>query len=298
MKKIFILMLGVLLATFTGCKKESEEIIEVYVTPIWKGAFETAPANPEKGWAYYNTTDNKSYVFNGSSWNLISDKDVALGDFVLLNVNKETIDGVEYTVKSYAIVYNNLSYRYYKNYYSEGNLCRKKSFNLTGDFDNKITYSEFSESNYEGYFEEEVYYPSGVIHFDNNFSGHVLTSYSECSEKGKTERICWFNDGVKIFEDIYYENGIQADIRYANGVMVTETYYLQYEKGKYSNYMTIYYKDGTIESFEYQDPKNNFAILYRWSDGKLSTYKDGEVIKEDYTKEQVLELIATLRPKE
>ena len=35
---------------------------------IWKGNLATAPSNPENLWAYYNTTDKKSYIYNGSAW--------------------------------------------------------------------------------------------------------------------------------------------------------------------------------------------------------------------------------------
>ena len=35
---------------------------------IWKGEFSDAPSNPENGWAYKNTTDKKSYVYQDGSW--------------------------------------------------------------------------------------------------------------------------------------------------------------------------------------------------------------------------------------
>ena len=39
---------------------------------IWKGSFSTAPLSPQLNWAYYNTTDKKSYVWNGTSWNIVA----------------------------------------------------------------------------------------------------------------------------------------------------------------------------------------------------------------------------------
>ena len=39
---------------------------------VWKGALESAPENPELNWAYYNTTDGGSYIWNGSSWDLLT----------------------------------------------------------------------------------------------------------------------------------------------------------------------------------------------------------------------------------
>ena len=35
---------------------------------IWKGDFSSAPSNPQNGWAYKNTTDKKSYVYQDRQW--------------------------------------------------------------------------------------------------------------------------------------------------------------------------------------------------------------------------------------
>jgi len=35
---------------------------------VWKGEAATAPANPELNWAYYNSVDKKSYIYNGTAW--------------------------------------------------------------------------------------------------------------------------------------------------------------------------------------------------------------------------------------
>ena len=39
---------------------------------IWKGSLASAPLSPLNNWAYYNTADKKSYVYNGSIWQIIS----------------------------------------------------------------------------------------------------------------------------------------------------------------------------------------------------------------------------------
>ncbi len=39
---------------------------------IWKGAFDSAPVNPELYWAYYNTNDGCSYLWNGTIWQLLA----------------------------------------------------------------------------------------------------------------------------------------------------------------------------------------------------------------------------------
>lgn len=39
---------------------------------IWKGSFSTPPISPSLNWAYYNTTDKKSYVWDNASWNILA----------------------------------------------------------------------------------------------------------------------------------------------------------------------------------------------------------------------------------
>jgi len=38
----------------------------------WKGMFDTAPENPELNWAYFNNNDGCSYIYNGTSWDLLA----------------------------------------------------------------------------------------------------------------------------------------------------------------------------------------------------------------------------------
>ena len=92
MKRVFILMLGAMLATFSGCKDDTEEVIkEVYEKPVWKGSLEKAPENAEAGWAYYNTVDQKSYMFDGKKWNKMSDIDESRTGLIFLGETKETV---------------------------------------------------------------------------------------------------------------------------------------------------------------------------------------------------------------
>jgi hypothetical protein len=39
---------------------------------IWKGSSATAPANPQANWVYYNTADEKLYVYDGNAWKVLS----------------------------------------------------------------------------------------------------------------------------------------------------------------------------------------------------------------------------------
>ena len=38
---------------------------------VWKGELLSAPSNPEKYWAYYNTIDGSSYIYDGKDWSLL-----------------------------------------------------------------------------------------------------------------------------------------------------------------------------------------------------------------------------------
>jgi hypothetical protein len=38
----------------------------------WKGNLAAAPASPQKNWVYYNTTDKKSYIYDGTAWQVLA----------------------------------------------------------------------------------------------------------------------------------------------------------------------------------------------------------------------------------
>lgn len=42
------------------------------VSIVWKGSLGVVPASPQMNWAYYNTTDKKSYIYNGSVWQILA----------------------------------------------------------------------------------------------------------------------------------------------------------------------------------------------------------------------------------
>ena len=46
----------------------SYTIVDVIDGLLWKGSSATAPSNPQLGWAYYNTKDHTSYLYDGSNW--------------------------------------------------------------------------------------------------------------------------------------------------------------------------------------------------------------------------------------
>ncbi len=40
---------------------------------VWQGTLAAHPASPALNWAYYNSTDKKSYIWNGSAWQILSE---------------------------------------------------------------------------------------------------------------------------------------------------------------------------------------------------------------------------------
>ena len=59
--------------SYISCTQSLDELTKtVYITTVWKGSFPSAPQNPETGWAYYNTIDKKSYIYDGEKWNVMS----------------------------------------------------------------------------------------------------------------------------------------------------------------------------------------------------------------------------------
>jgi len=42
------------------------------ISILWQGNLATAPVSPELNWAYYNTTDGISYIWDGTSWQILS----------------------------------------------------------------------------------------------------------------------------------------------------------------------------------------------------------------------------------
>lgn len=82
----------------------------------WKGSFTLAPDLPELNWAYYNSTDKKSYIYDGANWQIMSqdgangsgssspsdfngNRPITLGLSPFTNVNPGTNDVAEWIQK-------------------------------------------------------------------------------------------------------------------------------------------------------------------------------------------------------
>ena len=52
----------------------SDDIASGSGSLVWKGSLSNAPADPKLFWAYYNTDDGCSYLFDGTGWTLLASK--------------------------------------------------------------------------------------------------------------------------------------------------------------------------------------------------------------------------------
>jgi len=76
---------------------------------IWKGELATAPENADTNWAYFNTNDKKSFIFDGSQWQTLAisgtdgkdGTDATLGFALLKPINNATIKSA--TLISYSL---------------------------------------------------------------------------------------------------------------------------------------------------------------------------------------------------
>ncbi len=282
-------------SSFWGCNDDETEVKETYITPIWKGQLETAPENPQAGWAYYNVADKKSYIYDGSQWQVFAQDGVAgeIGPkgedglssdegLVFCGETSETIDNETYTVKSYAQVFGDTHFfNYYKYYYQNEKLVKTKYFEYDSQDNISMSYTDFDEAKYDGDYTEKVYYPSGklrIYKWKNNDADDFESKETEYLENGNVKSYVEYDENgneTSKWEYVYYDNGNRkSGIRYEDGVIS-----VKYE----------YYDNGNEKSDVRYDEKGNetFKSEFEYYDnGKLKSeicYLDGVIsVKSEY----------------
>ena len=275
----------------------------------WKGSHASAPTNPKSGWAYYNSSEKKSYIYDGSSWQILAQdgKDGADGSsggagsggmtgsgdaigYVHIGSSTETIDGITYNVESYADVYTQSEYfyNYYKFYYLNGILRRTyMGYHSVGScLDYK--YNEFVEHNcgnntllsfvYE-------YYENGIVAKTIQITGNTndSTTYkyiTNFSNNGVKLSYIGYkgNDNIPFFLYKYYETGkINTQISYnADGTISSKFFYSYYPNGNKKT--EDRYLTGDILNYSYTYYENGMeeSHTYYNANGNISS-------KETYT---------------
>ena len=244
---------------------------------IWKGSLVSHPSNPETGWAYYNTADKKSYIFDGSAWQIMaqdgtnaqssgngsatdsSDDGIIHGN-IYMGESDETIDGVVYKVKSYAEVHAGCPYifDFYKLYYLNDKVRRIQCMFNSG-------------------LNSFIYQNNSYINLDEkNISMNYVFVYSECGIL--TEYICYSN-GIIGNKNTFYESGNRKSIvSYKNDIVNSISYY--YDTDIQKDWISVYYFDETIKYYTVYYPSG--YLRYHYNDGYLYEYED-EVTKTSYS---------------
>jgi len=120
MKKLFCVLCILFPIVFIlSCKQiteTTEEITQVnYIVPVWKGSLPTAPSNPEVGWAYYNTTVKKSFIYDGSEWQIMAQDGTGItwkGELSSAPSNPKINWAYYNTIDGNSYIYNGTSWDY------------------------------------------------------------------------------------------------------------------------------------------------------------------------------------------
>ena len=259
----------------------------------WKGSYSSAPTNPKAGWAYYNTSAKKSYIYDGFSWQIMAQDGTngtngsAAGgtssndSLVFVGETTEIIDSITYNVKSYADVYaaEPYFYTYYKYYYLNNKLRRTKLFYHSVGSDLDYKYNEFIEhtcGSSTGLSYEYIYRENGklesYVQITNSTGIIYKYEYSYDTDGTKLSQRLYQDDNL-YNETIYYPSGktkiqrtyktnsipyqLQSEITYYETGITKES--KSYKVDVYPSY--LYYKNTY-----YENGKEEYSIGYS-SDG-------------------------------
>lgn len=284
-----ILFCLLFIALMQSCTPTTEEASKtVYVAPIWKGSLSFAPSDPEKGWAYYDTTTGKSYIYDGTEWQIIMQDGAGSGssssasDMVYIGESTEEIDGKTYVVKSYADVdvAEPYFYTYYKKYYWDNKLRRLYTFYHGIGSALDYEYTQFREhlcGGTLGSWTVLTYSEEGNIETSTHYSREVFYNYEYTYyENGKMKTFKQKTNGVISSENTYYENGkAKTSKRYTDGVIYAER--TLYENGV-EQLAVIYNTDGSIDRFYTKYPSGYIQYCYRVDIGYLLSYEDEKTL--------------------
>lgn len=241
-KSICLIVFACVLACFSSvsCKQNSEDVIQtVYITPIWKGSFPEPLQNPEIGWAYYNTTDKKSYIYDGEKWKEMEQDDPSIG-----NIDNPTGDKKEESKIS-----DDKTQQHDEND-SNGSDVHHNQENESINTENTSD-SENNEDD-QGDSIKEI----------KQSDGSVVIQYYENDKLVSSVTVS--SDGIKLFDATYYENGKRKTCNRYNekGVLLRSEIYFEngftkslvnYENGKKKSESTFYEDHDQEKTFVWYD---------------------------------------------
>ncbi len=131
--------------------------------------------------------------------------------FIFIGESSEVIDGVNYTVRTYADANTDLPYRYviYKAYYLNGVIRRVFTFNHTEGVCLDVPYTEFTEHMCGSGCSSTVsiYSEKGIILTQTVQTNTEKTVFGFYDNGKVSEKAVYNNNGMLIDEESYYEDG-------------------------------------------------------------------------------------------
>ena len=85
MKKITLFLSSIILAAafcLAGCSTDAVNGMngkdgkdgQNGISIMWQGSHDYPPDNPQLNWAYYNTQEGTSYIYDGNSWQILAER--------------------------------------------------------------------------------------------------------------------------------------------------------------------------------------------------------------------------------
>ena len=184
-----------------------------------------------------------------------SQQDTVIPDtskYIFIGENTETIDGIQYSVKSFADVYDGFPHRYvyYKCYYLNGKIRRVYTFHHTEGVCLDYPYTSFQEHMCGSGCSLSVatYSTDGIIQSFEVKTPTEKVVYGYYANGKVSEKTTYSNNGVKTdFESYFEDGGLKEKLVYLFGLAVGSTEYYSNGLVKKMSYLN---EDGSTQSSE------------------------------------------------
>ena len=114
MKRLSTIVVCIVALLFVSCQPEIQER-QIIQSLIWVGTLDQHPANPEMGWAYYNSVDGCSYVYTDSGWQVIAQDGIGIqwkGELYSTPANPQKNWAYFNVIDGNSYIYNGTSWDY------------------------------------------------------------------------------------------------------------------------------------------------------------------------------------------
>jgi uncharacterized repeat protein (TIGR02543 family) len=245
-----------------SCKTEVTKYIQSeseHTSIVWKGSFASADEieNPQYLWAYYNTTDGCSYIYDGEKWTLLTaaGKNGADG----LDGQNGT-DGTNGTDGSNGT--NGKNARVVILYVLNGGILPESAPSIYS-YGTPVELEEpvFEPYNFEGFY------------YEADFSGKKVTSLDDDYAYGKVLYARW---GYKITFDDNYTGGALNTLEYYDIDSVNNSFNTPVRTGyTFLGWYNNPNYDEQIDCWNTNDNKGNVTLYAKWKINEYTiTYKD------------------------